>query len=74
MRLFASPTSAAVAGLLWLAVFSLLFTTGSVLGLWPPAADGGLGGLDLPVGLVFALGLGIALLRPRPDGPGTPKA
>ena len=64
----------AAAALLWLAVFSFLFTSGSEIGLWPDAADARLGRLDLPVGLAFGVALGVALSRrprlERPEGPG----
>lgn len=54
------------AGLVWLAAFSLLFTGGSAIGLWPAAPSGEWGRYDLPVGLGFGAALGLALLwRPR---------
>lgn len=53
----------AVAGLVWLAAFSLLFTIGWAVGIWPNA-DSRFPGLDLPAGLTFGAALGWSLLRP----------
>ena len=63
------PVAVAAAALLWLAVFSLLFTAGSAIGLWPSAADARLGQLDLPIGLAVAVSVGAALLWPRRERP-----
>jgi hypothetical protein len=52
-----------VVGLLWIAVFSLLFTIGSALGLWPSASAPVLLHADLPAGLAFGLVLGASFLR-----------
>lgn len=53
----------AVAGLLWLGIFSLLFSIGAALGLWPPAPEGRFAHLDLAVGLGFGVCLLLYLLR-----------
>jgi hypothetical protein len=56
----------AVLGLLWIAAFSLLFTAGSSIGLWPRWAPD-LTSLwlhtDLPAGLAFGVALAATLLR-----------
>ena len=54
---------AAVLGLLWLASFALLFTLGSLMGLWPLAAKPRILRADLPAGVVFGAALGLTLLR-----------
>jgi len=55
------------AGLAWLALFSLVFTVGSSLGVWPAIPEGGFAGTDLAAGLLFALALLWSLLaRPNP--------
>ena len=54
----------AAAGLLWLALFSLLYTAGDEVGAWPEFPAGAFRNLDLVVGflagvaLLFALGIG----------------
>ena len=68
-----ATVSHAILGLLWLAAFSLLYTVGSTMGLWP------VWGVatpllrlraDLPAGLAFGVALGVTLLRgPREDRP-----
>jgi hypothetical protein len=58
-------TRLGVGGLAWLALFSLVFTVGSSLGVWP-IPEGGFAGTDLAAGLAFALALlGSLLARPR---------
>ena len=56
-------TRLAVAGLLWLGIFSLLFSSGAALDLWPPVPEGRFARLDLAVGLAFGLCLLLSLLR-----------
>ncbi len=51
----------AVASLVWLAAFALLFTLGWAVGAWPQPAEGRFGGLDLPAGLAFGVVLGANL-------------
>jgi hypothetical protein len=58
-----APAPLAVAGLLWLALFSLVFSMGTALDLWPPGPDGGFHGIDLVAGLLFGAGLLLSLLR-----------
>ena len=56
----------AVLGLLWVAGFSLIFTAGSSLGLWPrwaPYASSLWLRTDLPAGLAFGVALAATLLR-----------
>ena len=48
------PGRVAVAGAIWLALFSALFSAGSVLNVWPPAATGRFANVDLYTG--FAVG------------------
>jgi len=57
---------AAVAGALFLTLFSGLYTAGSALGAWPPAPQGGFAGSDLAAGFAFGLVLLVTLLAPRP--------
>ena len=58
-----STLALAIAGLVFLAVFSLLFTLGWAVGAWPLPAEGRFGGLDLPAGLAFGVALGASLWR-----------
>jgi len=69
-----SPTAGlSVAGLIGLGVFSLLFSIGSALELWPPPPIGGLAPWDLAVGLGFGVCLLLALLfRSRAEPPQAP--
>lgn len=62
-RVTSVPARLAVAGLLWLALFSLVFTAGAALDLWPPGPEGGFQGIDLVAGFVFGLVLLLSLLR-----------
>jgi hypothetical protein len=57
---------AAVAGALFLALFSGLYSAGAALGAWPPAPEGGFAGSDLASGFAFGLVLLVTLLVPRP--------
>ena len=62
-RLRAKP---AVAGLAWLAAYSILFTLGDAVGAWPKVETGALGNLDLLAGMVAgACLLAILVLPPR---------
>ena len=54
-----------MAGLVWLALFGLLFTIGSAFALWPAPAEGGFRGTDLCAGLAFGLALLAGLLWKR---------
>ncbi len=54
----------AVAGLVWLALFSLLYTLGEENGAWPKLPAGVFGGWDLVIGLAAGLALAAALLWP----------
>ena len=56
----------AVAGALFLALFSGLYSAGVALGVWPPAPEGGFAGSDLAAGFAFGLVLLVTLLVPRP--------
>ena len=47
----------AIGGLVWLGVFSLLFSTGAALRTWPSPPPGALHGVDLLVGIVFGAAL-----------------
>ena len=53
----------AVAGLVWLGLFSLFFSIGAALDFWPQAPEGRFGRLDLAVGIVFGIVLLLQLLR-----------
>ena len=59
----------AAAGLLWLALFSALYTAGDEVGAWPEFPAGAFRNLDLVVGfvagivLLFALAIGIGRRR-----------
>ncbi len=58
-----SPTTRlGAAGLVWLALFALVFTIGSVLGAWPVPPEGAFGGTDLVAGLLFGLALLVQLV------------
>ena len=51
-----------VAGLLWLALFSALYTAGDEVGAWPKLREGAFLNLDLLVGVVAGIVLLAALL------------
>ena len=71
-----TPGRLAVAGLIWLGLFSVVFSLGSALGLWSASFAGGFPGLDLPAGLALgAVLLLVFVLEPvrynaRPGGRG----
>jgi len=54
----------ALAGLAWLAVFSLLYTLGDEIGAWPKLPPGAFQGLDLVAGLTAGVLLLAVLLLP----------
>ncbi len=58
-------------GFLWLAVFSILYTAGEALGLWPQMPPGAFRDLDLIVGAAGLAALCAWLLRPRAEPGGT---
>ena len=60
----ASPPWArrAVLGFAWLALFSLLYTAGEALGLWPQMPSGAYRDLDLIVGAVGVAALALWLV------------
>jgi hypothetical protein len=62
---------AALAGLAWLALFSVLFTVGDELGAWPTLPPGAFRDVDLYTGLLAGLLLFILLVRPF-RAPATP--
>jgi hypothetical protein len=45
----------ATAGLVWLAIFSALYTAGDVIGAWPELPEGAFLNLDLVVGLLAGI-------------------
>ena len=53
---------AALACLAWLAVFSVLYTLGHEVGVWPDLPPGAFANVDLVAGFVAGLGLLVALL------------
>lgn len=53
-----STGRAALAGLAWLALFSLLYTLGDEIGAWPKLPPGAFANVDLAVGI----GTGVLLL------------
>ncbi len=59
-----APGRASLAGLAWLAVFSLLYTLGDELGAWPTIPPGAFRNIDLVVGMVAGVLLLIVLLVP----------
>jgi hypothetical protein len=52
-----------VAGLLWLALFSALYTAGDEVGAWPKFPPGAFRNLDLVVGLVAGVALMLLMLK-----------
>ncbi|HEY3173435.1 MAG TPA: hypothetical protein VGK86_12760 [Thermoanaerobaculia bacterium] len=58
--------AAAVAGLIWLALFSLLYTFGEEIGAWPTLPPGGFQSVDLVTGFAGAVALLAALALPSP--------
>ena len=65
MKRDAELPALAVAGFVFLGLFSLLFTVGSALNLWPPAPEGRFLDLDLAVGVAFGIALLFVLLRAK---------
>ncbi|HEX9304748.1 MAG TPA: hypothetical protein VGA31_09900 [Thermoanaerobaculia bacterium] len=61
-------TSAIAAGLVWLALFSLLYTLGDEIGTWPHLPPDSFQGVDLVVGFAGAIALLSALALPGLDG------
>ncbi len=60
----------AIAGLAWLAFFSILYTLGDEIGAWPKLPPGAFQNLDLYAGLIAGLLLLVVLVlppRPEPD-------
>ena len=47
----------ALAGAVFLALFGLVFSVGSALGVWPQPPRGGFRGIDLAAGFAFGLAL-----------------
>ncbi len=60
-----APARVAAAGALFLALFAVIFTAGSALGVWPQPPAGGFRGTDLAAGFAFALALLVSLRAPR---------
>ena len=60
----------ATAGLVWLAIFSALYTAGDVIGAWPELPEGAFLNVDLLVGFLagIVLLLSLALSSRRADG------
>jgi hypothetical protein len=62
----AGLTGLAIAGLLWLGLFSLVFSIGAALDLWPAAAESRSGRIEVAVGVAFGvLLLGSLIRRPK---------
>ena len=59
-------TRAVLAGLVWLALFSLVYTIGDEIGAWPNLPPGSFQGVDLVVGFAGAVALLGALVLPSP--------
>lgn len=60
----ARGTWRAVFGFLWLALFSILYTAGERLGVWPPPS-GAFQDWDLAIGALGAAALAVALAAGR---------
>lgn len=58
------PIRAITTGLVWLAVFALLYTVGVEIGAWPDVSPGRLRDLDLVVGFFAGAAVLLALLAP----------
>lgn len=54
-----------VLGFAWLALFSLLYTAGEALGLWPRMPAGAYRDLDLVLGAIGVAALALWLILPR---------
>ncbi|PYQ66773.1 MAG: hypothetical protein DMF54_06730 [Acidobacteria bacterium] len=61
--------AAVLGGLLWLALFSLLYSLGDEIGAWPKAPPGGFRDVDLFAGFAGAIALLVALVLPRRSTP-----
>ena len=59
-----SLRGAAVAGLVWLALFSFVFTLGGEIGVWPKLPSGAFGNVDLVAGFAGGALLLAILLWP----------
>ena len=60
-----APARLALASAAFLALFSLLFSVGDALGVWPPPPRGGFHGTDLVAGIAFGVVLLVTFLVPR---------
>ena len=61
-------TTAVAAGLVWLALFSLVYTLGDEIGAWPNLPPGSFQGVDLVAGFAGAVALSAVLVVPTLDG------
>ena len=61
--------AAVLVGLLWLALFSLLYSLGDEIGAWPNLAPGSFRDVDLFAGFAGAIALLVALVLPRRSTP-----
>jgi len=57
-----------VAGLVWVALFSVLYTVGDEVGAWPKLPAGAFLNLDLVAGLAAGVALTVGMLK-RPSLP-----
>lgn len=58
--------TAALFGVVWLALFSLLYTLGDEIGAWPSLPPGSFKNVDLVAGFAGAVALFAALVLPSP--------
>ena len=61
-------TTAVAAGLVWLALFSLVYTLGDEIGAWPNLPPGSFQGVDLVASFAGTIALLAALVLPSPHG------
>ena len=61
-------TKAVAAGLVWLALFSLVYTLGDEIGAWPNLPPASFQGVDLVAGFAGAVALSAALVLPSLEG------
>lgn len=54
-----------VAGLLWLAAFSVLYTAGDEIGAWPELPPGAFRDVDLVVGFLAVIAVLVLLASPK---------